>query len=394
MSKLSLSVKFYMYPRALRMGMYPIYCRITVNRKKTEFSTNELVKESKWNAEKQSVKGDAELTGYLIRMNAEIRSVHKQILESGEVPTAKMIKDKFLRKDEMSQGLMDYVNLYVDNVELLPEYSHSTWKKYKTVRGHLKKFLGKKKKASISLIGFNLALINEFQHYLKTEAQLSVNTTTKYLKVLKTVYNRAIQFGHIKDNPFANLKFKHERTNREFLTDEELKRLENLKLSNESLERVRDIFIFSCYSGLRFTDVGRLTERNITKDQHGEEWIEITQIKKTGDQHRIPLLAKSKAVIEKYKDAPKKGNQLLPVRSNQKVNTYLKILAGIAEIDKHLTFHMARHTFATTVALSNDVPIKVVSEWLGHKDVRTTEIYAKITGQYMQKYADKLNKIL
>jgi site-specific recombinase XerD len=194
-------------------------------------------------------------------------------------------------------------------------------------------------------------------------------------------------------NPFSSFKFKYERTNREFLTKDELDRIIDLELDNESLDRVRDLFLFACYSGLRFTDVSGLTHKSIVKDSQGNEWIQVI-MDKTNDFHRIPLLDKAKEIIERHKDEAEMTGKILPVRSNQKVNAYLKVIADMCNIDKHLTYHMARHTFATTITLSNDVPIEVVSEMLGHKNIRTTQEYAKIQNQYMLGYADDLNKKL
>jgi site-specific recombinase XerD len=394
MTKLSYSIKFFVIPSRAKAGKYPIYCRITVNRKKVEFALNDYVDPKKWNEEDNTVKASPELKSQLLSIESDLDKARKEILDEGEIPTAKAIKDKYLRTDEKSVKLIDYVTQYVDQVEQLTEYSKSTWKKYQTVKHHLAEFLKDNQLQSITLKGFNSVKIHEFELYLKTTAKLSVNTTTKYLKLLKTIYGRAIKFGLTNKNPFDGQKFKHERTNREFLTQEELESLETTKIANDSLNRVRNLFLFSCFSGLRFTDVGRLSPKNIIKDKSGKEWIEVQEIQKTGDFHRIPLLNKAKQIIEQYKDEAEITGQLLPLRSNQKVNAYLKVVADLCGIEKHLTFHMARHTFATTVTLSNNIPIEVVSKMLGHKNMATTQIYAKITNQYMQTYADLLNEKL
>lgn len=393
MTKLSYSAKFFGIPAREKAGKIPIYCRITVNRQKAEFSLNEFVDPKKWVDGSHEVKGNPELSATLKMASLDLKKYRDQILAEGRTPTAKEIKDAYLRIEEKSIVLLDYVKTYVDEVDQLTEYSKSTWKKYSTVKRHLTEFLESKKLTEITLKGFNHVRVHEFDFYLKTTAKLSVNTAAKYLKILKTIYSRAIKFGKTDKNPFDGTKFKFERTNREFLTQHELDNLSTKALPNDSLERVRDLFLFSCYTGLRFIDVGKLTHKNIIQSNK-KYWIEIKEIEKTGDSLRIPLLDKAREIVNKYKSEAEITGQLLPLRSNQKVNSYLKVVADLCEIDKHLTFHMARHTFATTVTLSNNIPIEVVSKMLGHKNIATTQIYAKITNQYMQGFADALNEKL
>lgn len=394
MSKLSFTVKFYALKNRSKNGLLPLYCRININRKKAEFALRELVDPKKWNEEAQTIKGDPELTAKLNTTYNQLKAIRDDIIDEGRTPTSKEVKAIFLNQDQASTRLLDYLDEYIKQVENLTEFSKSTWKKYNTVKRHLETFLISKNMHEVSIKGLKPEHIRQFELYLKAEAGLSVNTATKYLKLLKTVYNRAIERGYAKTNPMSNFKFKHERTQRTFLSNEELKRLENTALPNESLDRVRNIFLFSCYSGLRFSDVQKLTPKSIVQDKNGNDWIEINTIQKTGDSHRIPLLDKAKEILDLYKDESEITGMLLPVRSNQKVNAYLKVIADLCNIDENLTFHVARHTFATTVTLSNDVPIEIVSKMLGHKDIQTTQIYAKITNQYMLEHADKLNEKL
>lgn len=394
MSKLSYSVKFYALESRPKNGKLPLYCRININRKKAEFALREFVDPKKWNPEAETVKGDPEMTARLHSIYNELKGIRDNILDDGRTPTSKEIKDIFLNQDEGSTSLLEYVAQYIDQIELLPHISVSTSKKYKTIHRHLKDFLKSRGFMNVSVKGFKPEHVKEFEFYLNTTANLSVNTSTKYLKLLKTVFNRAMEFGKANNNPMEHIKFKHERTNRTFLTNDELKRIESVELPNQSLDRVRNLFLFSCFTGLRFTDVDNLTPKSIIKDQNGNNWIEIQNIQKTGDAHRMPLFDKANEIIQLYKDEAEITGKLLPLRSNQKVNAYLKVIADMCGIDKNLTFHVARHTFATTVTLSNHVPVEIVSQMLGHKDIKTTQIYAKITNQYMQEYADKLNKKL
>lgn len=393
MNKLSLSIKFYLLKNREKAGKRPLYCRVNVNRKKSEFSMNEWVDPKKWNEEGQTVKGDPELSARLKSTYLELKGIRDRIVDEGRMPSAKEIRDKFLKKDELSSNLQEYVTSYIDEIIAIGDRSLSTLKKYRTVAKHLTDYLEFKKLTSITLKGFTSVHAKELELYLRTNAKLSNNTTVKYLKIIKTIFNRAIDFGLLSKNPLDTFKFKYEGTNREFLTQDELDRIVEVEIDNESLNRVRDLFLFSCYSGLRFTDVSRLTHKSIVKDSNDKEWIEL-KMEKTNSFHRIPLLNKAKEIIRKHSEEAEITGKLLPMRSNQKVNAYLKVIADMCSIEKHLTYHMARHTFATTVTLSNDIPVEVVSQMLGHKNLATTKIYAKITNQYMQGYADKLNEKL
>ena len=395
MNKLSFSARFFLLKSREKDGLKPIYCRITVNRDKAEFSLNEWIDPKKWDEQAHRPKGNPELDNRLMATYLELSAIRNKINERGQIPTAAQIKDTFLRKDEKVTRLIDYVKGYVDRIEQLHmEYSKATQKKYQTIKNHLERFLEEKQLTSVTLKGFDKVRVHELEFYLKTVAKLSVNTTGKYLKLLKSIYKKAIDNDQTDANPFHGMKFKTERTNREFLTQEELDTMEAVVLPNESLKRVRDLFVFSCYSGLRFIDVNKLTPKNIVSDQNGKHWIEIRQIQKTGESLRIPLLKKAKDIIDRYYDEAEITGKLLPLRSNQKVNAYLKVIADTCNIEKHLTFHMARHTFATTVTLSNDVPIEVVSALLGHRNIKTTQIYAKITNKYTQYHMEKLDEIL
>ena len=394
MNKLSFTVKFLTVSSRAKNGLHPIYCRININRKKAEFALREFVDPKKWNEDSQSVKGNPELTAKLNSTYNRLNEIRNQIISEGRIPSSNEIKNTFLNKTDKSIFLTEYLTEYIAQINLLPEYSESTSKKYKTIYKHLSAFLASKNLTHLTINAVKPEHIKEFEFFLKTTAQLSVNTTTKYLKLLKTVFNRAIEFGKLASNPMQTIKFKHERTNRTFLTHDELTRIKEIELTNESLNRVRNIFLFSCYSGLRFTDVDKLTPKSIITDAKGNKWIEIQEIQKTGDFHRIPLLNRAEEIINLYIDEAEITGKLLPLRSNQKVNAYLKVIADLCQIEKTLTFHMARHTFATTVTLANNVSIEVVSKMLGHKDIATTQIYAKVLNESMTEFANLLNQKL
>ena len=180
-------------------------------------------------------------------------------------------------------------------------------------------------------------------------------------------------------NPFNQFQLKYNKYDRQFLDEEELEQLESTKMGNERLERIRDCFVFSCYTGLSYVDVKELNRDNIVKGIDGNHWIS-TKREKTDKPVKVPLLPKAQEILEKYMQCPEMENKesLLPISSNQKTNAYLKEIADSCDIDKNLTFHVARHTFATTVMLSNGVPIETVSKLLGHSKLSTTQIYARV----------------
>ena len=205
-----------------------------------------------------------------------------------------------------------------------------------------------------------------------------------------------IKEGYLNKNPYVDFKLTKTPSTRTFLTDEELGQITKNNLGgNKSLMMVRDIFIFSVYTGLRFEDAQRLTMDSVTKENKGKYSLRIKQ-EKTEESLAIPLLKPALNIISKYDKSPERTvmNRVLPTFSNQKLNTYLKVIAELTGIKKNLTHHVARHTCATTILLSNEVPIEAVSKWLGHTNIKTTQLYAKITNDYLQNVANKLeNKI-
>mgnify|MGYP000311684125 CR=1 FL=1 len=224
-----------------------------------------------------------------------------------------------------------------------------------------------------------------------TVAKCRPNTSTKILKFLKTITIYGQKHGFLAHDPFANKRFHLENTDRGFLTDEEIKKLIHKEMASPRLDLVRDIFLFSCFTGLAYIDVANLTEDNIV-ELDGRKWI-MTRRQKTRVATNIILLDIPKRIIEKYAPVRKNGH-LLPILSNQKMNAYLKEIADLCNIRKPLSFHMARHTFAT-MSLSKGVPIESVSKMLGHTNIKTTQIYARITNkkieQDMLKLSDKLD---
>jgi site-specific recombinase XerD len=270
----------------------------------------------------------------------------------------------------------------------------STLQRWEITKNKFEAFLlHKYKKADIPLENIKPSFAEDMLHYFMVVGDLDHNSSMKYIKNAKQVLTTATG-RWIKSNPIRDFHCSYEQSEREVLTMQEIMKIQEKPLINR-LDRVRDVFLFSCFTGLAYKEVYNLTEKEIVIGNDRNKWIKINRVK-TGNPEDVPLLAIPEAIIEKYKDHLycNVSNRLLPVNSNVRYNAYLKELADVCGIDKKLTTHIARHTFATTVTLENDVPIETVSRMLGHKSIRTTQIYAKITKKKISNDMNALRKKL
>lgn len=233
--------------------------------------------------------------------------------------------------------------------------------------------------SDIEITKINHAFISDYEFYLRSVRNCANNTAVKYIKNFSKIIKICLANDWLDKNPFANYKSKVKEVERVYLTEDEIQTIIEKDLKNDRLSLVRDIFLFSCFTGLAYIDVKNLTKFHISIGIDDEKWI-FTHRQKTESTSKIPILPVTQMVIDKYENHPQcvGESKLLPILSNQKMNAYLKEIAGICKIDKELTFHIARHTFATTVTLTNGVPIESVSKMLGHKNLRTTQHYAKV----------------
>jgi site-specific recombinase XerD len=269
-----------------------------------------------------------------------------------------------------------------DKVETLvgQEFAPGTLERYKTSLKHTIEFIQWKYSVSdIDIKDIDHAFITEYEFFLRSVRKCANNTAVKYIKNFKKIIKLCISNGWLDKDPFVNYKAKIREVEREFLSQEEIQTIYEKVFVTERLNQVKDIFIFACFTGLAYIDVKQLTFSNISIGIDGGKWI-FTHRQKTETASRIPLLPIPQELIQKYADHPQciNENKLLPVLSNQKMNSYLKEIADVCGIQKDLTFHIARHTFATTVTLTNGVPIESVSKMLGHTNIKTTQHYAKI----------------
>jgi site-specific recombinase XerD len=260
------------------------------------------------------------------------------------------------------------------------EYAPGTLERYNTSLKHTINFLEWKYKISdIEISKIDHAFITEYEFYLRSVRKCCNNTAIKYIKNFNKIIKICLANDWLDKNPFANYKSKVKEVDRVYLSEGEIQNIINKDFKNDRLSLVRDIFLFSCFTGLAYIDVKNLTKSHISIGIDGDKWI-FTHRQKTESASKIPILSVTQMIIDKYTDHPQSVNEdkLLPILSNQKMNAYLKEIAAVCEIEKELTFHIARHTFATTITLTNGVPIESVSKMLGHKNLRTTQHYAKV----------------
>lgn len=272
------------------------------------------------------------------------------------------------------------------------DYSESTLERYETSYKHTLHFLASKYKVSdIDITKLDYDFISNYEFWLKTVRNCDHNTTIKYLSNFKKIVNHCVRSGKLQRDPFLGFSMSKKEVERDVLTEDQLKRIAQESFKAERLALVRNIFLFCCYTGLAYADIHKLKQTEIVKGSDGGLWI-IAKRQKTNVTSRSPLLLPALEIIEKYKEHPqcKEKGKVLPVLSNQKLNSYLKEIADSCDIHFNLTFHIARHTFATTVTLSNGVRIETVSKMLGHRNLETTQHYAKILDK---KISDDMKRL-
>lgn len=381
-------------------GKTSVMLRIYLNNERLSLgSTGISVKSSQWDKEKERIKGrttEALNTNLqLDNIASGLQSIFRRI-EMSDVVSLERIKSEFLGKKEEIDTLMQLFEKHNGDVakQVGVSVGKATLQKYNVCKRHFSEFLEKQyKRSDLKLTELTYVVVREFDLYLRTEVGQNPNTATKTMKTFKTITLLGQKMGVLLHDPFMNHRFHIEPVNRGFLTDEEILLIANKDLGISRLELVRDIFIFSCFTGLAYIDVSNLTPNHIVT-LGDKQWI-MTQRQKTSVETNVLLLEIPKAIIAKYGGKTYRNGKLFPMLTNQKTNSYLKEIADICGIKKNLTFHLARHTFAT-MSLSKGVPMESVSKMLGHTNIRTTQIYARITNKKiehdMEELADKLDK--
>jgi len=380
-----------------KRGLAPIFLRLTVSGKRKEYSITRRIEPDKWNVRTEIVMGNntssKEINTHINNIRHKLDKIHQVLSENEEQITAsKMIKELKGDTKHKSKMTLEVFKEHNEQMDRLSgkSISKSTAKRYWTCYNHVEQYINEEYKADdYRMKDIDHQFITKFEYFLKTKRECNHNSALKYVNNFKKIIRIALANQWMDRDPFYNYKVQFDSVEREFLNEEEVQKLIDKDLHLDRLKLVRDMFVFSCYTGLAYSDVKKLSQADITKGIDGGKWIRIKRTK-TKTLSSIPLLPVAEQIIDRYKDHPdvKNGNYVLPVLSNQKSNAFLKEIAIICGITKPLTTHLARHTFATTITLTNGVPIESVSKMLGHKDLRTTQHYAKIVDR---KISDDMN---
>ena len=383
-------------------GEHSIYARLTLKGERIEISTSRKCELEKWNAKKERKNGTKEdakiLNAYLDTLQFRIYEIYRQAVESGIELTAEMLKNRINGVPDKSRPILEIFQSHNDKMAKLvgSDFALGTLRRYQTTFDHTKAFIGwKYKESDLSIQELDFEFISEFEFWMKTVRKIGHNTTMKYLANFKKIVIFCVKKGWLARDPFMAFKMTIREVNRNALTTVELQNISNKAFDNERLDQVRDIFIFCCYTGLAYADVYKLKRSEIIEGIDGEKWLSINR-QKTDTPSRIPILPMAMVVLDKYEKHPQcvSNNKLLPVLSNQKMNSYLKEIGDVCGVKKLITFHLARHTFATTVTLTNGVPLESVSKMLGHRNIKTTQQYAKIVDKKISDDMKNLKAIL
>lgn len=412
-NKLSILIWLNRPKASKKTGHIPVYARITINSDYDEISVGVKVLPQQWDSRLKAVIAKSpgaeainsrisqvivDLKRHFIILNAQYTGVSplmlKNVFKGLDANPAKTLQVK----EESSLTLLEAANDHICFVEAMvakKKLSKGLLTIFKTTRAKIMGFLDQNYHSNdvvISEMGMEFAY--KFYDYLllKDPAGLDSNTSYKYIKKTKQFITEAKKRGQVKINPIADFSCKYAQPDRDYLEMHELNKIYKHPFGKR-LTEVRDVYLFCCFTGFAYKDVEQLSRDNLFIGLDGCEWVK-TNRQKTSNKEAVPLMPIAAEIIARYKDDPycTVHNCLLPVDSNQKYNAYLKEIANICDIKINLTTHTARHTFATTVTLENDVPLETVSKMLGHKSIKTTQIYAKITQRKVSNNMKELTK--
>lgn len=356
--------------------------------------TGVAVVKSDWDTKSGRAKRTCvEVNNQLSTIEADLTKIFR-MAEYDENFSLQMVKTRYLEGDKATETqLLQYWDKFITarEEEMGKTISAASIQKYKVTRKHFADFIKHKlHRSDIALAELGYEVISEFQHYMISVVNNCNNTTMRMLRTFKTVIIKAHKEGLIDKDPFSDVRIHFDPVDRGFLTEEEIANLAQKDFGIKRLEQVRDYFVFSCYTGLAYIDMANLKWENI-KDMDGTKWI-IASRQKTKVSCNVPLLPIPLMLLEKYKGTCKDG-KIFPIISNQKTNSFLKEIGAACGIDKELTFHLARHTFAT-LALTKGVAVESVSKMLGHTNIKTTQVYARITNEKVKNDMLALNSRL
>lgn len=352
-----------------KQGTALVQVEALLNQRKVYFRTNLYLKPEHWNSRNAQVDNHPQahdLNSMLFEFVLHLQAIELSLWKRGIPVTLSLLKDAIKKDKPVNVTFPVFARIYVQE----SDRKRSTKENLLTTITVLQEF-----RPGLDFKDITYTFLRDFEVHLKEKGN-SVNTVAKHMRQLRTLVNEAINQGYIPSDayPFRKYKIKQEKGRKEFLTPDELKRLENLDV-DKKLRHVLDAFLFCCYTGLRFSDFCQLSPANFIKI-NGKRWLHFTSVK-TGVELRLPLHllfeGKALAVLERYDII----TDFAKIGPNSEANKYLAQLATLARIRKHITYHTARHTCATLL-VHQGVPITTVQKLLGHTSVRTTEVYSEV----------------
>ena len=396
--KSTFSIIFYLKRQVVKKdGTVPVMGRITVDGTQAQFSCKTTANPDLWDTKGGRMIGKSmqalEVNRKLDKMRVSINKNYQEIMDRDSFVTAEKVKNAFLGLEYRSQTLMKVYRQFNEDYEKLYKAgmrSRSSYRKYLCVYRHLLEFLNTRFHVNdIALKELTPAFISDFEAFLRTDKHICENSLSIYILPLRSMVFKAMDNGWLTRDPFREYKVPKVDTTRGFLTKEEIHLLMNVELKRKTMLLIRDLYLFCCFTGLAFADLKNLKEEHIQTFFDDSEWIVINR-QKTGVRATIKLLDYPKSIMEKYRGLCADG-RIFPVPCYSDCRGILQRIAKRCGITKHLTWHMSRYTMATEICLTNGVPIETVSSILGHKYIKTTQIYAKITKEKLNKDMDKLS---
>lgn len=373
-----------------------IYARITIDGKVKEISLHHSIPKEKWDHKAEMVNGRnmeaASTNEHIEKVRFRLRETYRKLQEEDNILSAQSVKEAYLGRNSNKKGHTLCELIKYHNKIFSAELAKGTMKNYITTQEYVEQFLLHQfGKQDIFLSELDFQFITDFEYYIRNNPikewdSCEGNGLAKHLERLKKIVRWAKKLTWIKEFPFDNYTIKKQKVKRKKLNVVELEKIRTLELLNPMLSYVRDLFIFSCYTGLAYADVAKFSEEDIEIDNEGNLWI-TTYRQKSKELSPVPLLKTARNLISKYKNDPRAIQRgiIFPPITNQSVNRSLKIIGEICGIKKEMNFHLARHTFATSVTLKNGVPIETVSILLGHKKLSTTMIYAEVDEEKIEE---------
>lgn len=396
----SFHILFFLYKSKINdKGCSPIFCRITFNNARKQFSTGYFISEKSWNSQTQHLKGNSKdaqrVNNNLDLIKQKLLKAYDEVIREKEILYIDDIYNRYSGSDKEYKTLLQAFDYHNKKMKTLvgKDYVQATYDKFVVIQNHVTDFIRHQyNKPDYPLHELRLNFLTDLDYYLKVVKGLNQNTINKVIERVKKVMKIAVGNGWLTADPFILYQKKKYTKDVVFLTLQELKKLENYKFHQERLDVVRDCFIFSCYTGLAYNEAALLSDQHLQPAEDGFTWIEMTR-QKTQRPIVVPILNQAMKVLNKY-GYPKTG-LLLPIISNQKMNSYLKEIGPIVGINKVLTHHIARKTYASTVLMNNDIPVEIVSFLLGHSKTSTTEMhYAKVVKDSVTRHIKELAKKL